>query len=194
MINFIKKNKELILVLLLIICVIIIKNTGIIKEGFESNVANSVSAIEQKFNQAFGIINATDVEILQNLNLKKNLNLDGTIVTKGNINSDGTIVAKGNIANGAVTISSNGTIYAKKLSLTDQIIETNIKIPSGKTICIGGTCINENHLKMLTQGFHLQGTVNGHGLNQFMHTHSSGHMATAAPQHRTLYKMFNRSV
>ena len=94
MIDYIKKNRDLFLVGLLILTLVCIQYRGRLKEGFESTVANSVSTIEQKFNQAFGVINAENVIMNQNLTVKKNINADGEVVAKGHIKTSKNVYAK----------------------------------------------------------------------------------------------------
>ena len=204
-INYIKNNKELFLVILLIIMFVFIKISGVSKEGFESTVANSVSVIEQKFNQAFGIINANDVEILQNVNIKRSLNVDGVIVTKGadfRINSDsrrgaGTGPRRALVHNVGDRLAINfagdykgGVGIHSNVAIAGNIATSgNINVAAGKSICIGGTCINESHLKMLTDGISIQPVLNGHHKNKFIHLHTNGIMAIARDGARTKFKI-----
>lgn len=59
----------------------------------------------------------------------------------------------------------------------------------GGDFCIKNTCINEAHLKMLTDGFRIQTLDNGWHSGSFIHTHRDGIMRIAAPQYRTKYRM-----
>jgi hypothetical protein len=63
------------------------------------------------------------------------------------------------------------------------------KLKVGNSIQIGNTVINEDHLKMLANGFKLQSIENGHYNGWYIHTHGDGHMARADHQYRTTYKM-----
>lgn len=69
---------------------------------------------------------------------------------------------------------------------TEVYTQGNARISSH--LCIGGTCINENHLKMLTDGFRIQTLGNGHHNGAFIHTHGGGQMQVAAHQYRTHYR------
>jgi hypothetical protein len=55
-------------------------------------------------------------------------------------------------------------------------------------LCIDGTCINGNHLKILTDGARIQTLGNGWHEGNYIHTHGGGNMAIAAPQYRTHYR------
>jgi hypothetical protein len=68
----------------------------------------------------------------------------------------------------------------------------NIHIRNTNSLCIGGTCINENHLKMLTEGFWLAirnaRNGNSHYRDYAVHTHNNGNIAAADWQWATLYQ------
>jgi hypothetical protein len=44
----------------------------------------------------------------------------------------------------------------------------------GKRLCIGGTCLSENHLKILTKGFKMKVIGSSKGSGLFLHSHSDG--------------------
>lgn len=69
---------------------------------------------------------------------------------------------------------------------TDVYTQGNARISGA--LCIGGTCINENHLKILTDGARIQTLGNGWHEGRFIHTHGGGQMAIADPQYRTHYR------
>ena len=164
LLKYIEKYSEIIIVVLLIIVLFLYKDDlkfGMI-EGFESTVANSVSAIEQKFNQAFGMINATNVEIKQNLKLKEYLN-----VVKG-IDAGSDIVAKKNIKSG-------NDIIAQKNVTAEGNVNAKNNLNANKKICIGKTCLDENHLKLLTDGFKMK-IVKGKRSGEFIHSHANNRL------------------
>ena len=155
LIKYIEKYSQIIIIVLLISVLFLYRNElgfGRMTEGFESTVANSVSAIEQKFNQAFGMINAQNVEIKQNLKLKEYLNVAKGIDSGHDIVAQRNITAEGNV-------NSNNKVTA----------QGDIK---GKRLCIGGTCLDENHLKLLTDGFKMKIEV-GKSSGQFIHSHAN---------------------
>ena len=55
--------------------------------------------------------------------------------------------------------------------------------------CIGGTCINESHLQLLTgaRPITLFTGANGHHADRFIHTHNDGVMRVADPVYKTSY-------
>lgn len=82
------------------------------------------------------------------------------------------------------------------VGLGNDVIDRKVKVYD--KLCIGNTCIDETHLKMLTDGFILQ-TLNrpcqkevGHYQDQYIHTWGDGVMK-ALPNHlsqaRTKYKL-----
>ena len=127
MIEYLKKNKDLLLVGILIIVLVCIQYRGRLKEGFESTVANSVSVIETKFNQAFGVINADNVVMNQSLTVKKGIKSDIDIVATNNIISGKDVKTPGAILTKAGNLYLSGHI--KKIggdeaaSLTTEIIK-----------------------------------------------------------------------
>jgi hypothetical protein len=72
---------------------------------------------------------------------------------------------------------------ARRITMWDQL-----KING--TFCIGGTCIDESRLKMLTDGVKIQTTGNGWFPNRWIHTHGDGIMRQADDQYRTTYKLY----
>jgi len=71
---------------------------------------------------------------------------------------------------------------ARRITMWDQL-----KING--TFCIGGTCIDESRLKMLTDGVKIQTTANGHKAGRWIHTHGDGVMRDADDQYKTTYKL-----
>jgi len=63
------------------------------------------------------------------------------------------------------------------------------RLSVGSDFCIKGTCINEAHLRMLTDGFRLQTLDNGWHPGNYIHTHKDGNMRIADAQYRTKYRM-----
>ncbi len=116
MIDYIKKNKDIFLVGILIIVLVCIQYRDRLKEGFESTVANSVSTIETKFNQAFGVINADNVIMNQSLTVKKDIKTDGEILAKGHIRTNRNVYGKNIKASSMFYMDDNG----KNLTLTKE--------------------------------------------------------------------------
>jgi hypothetical protein len=83
---------------------------------------------------------------------KKGIYSEKEIKSVGNIMSAGDVKS----GNGKVNIGKNGTVYADRLNLKHNIEKVGSINSSGdvkgKRLCIGGTCIDENHLKVLTGG------------------------------------------
>lgn len=104
--DYIKKNRDMFLVGLLILILVCFQYGGRMKEGFESTVANSVSTIEQKFNQAFSTITDKDVEMLQNLKLKGALNVTKEINASEDIKTTG-----GQLRTKNASITEAGHLY-----------------------------------------------------------------------------------
>ena len=76
----------------------------------------------------------------------------------------------------------NGENYIRGNTNLDGSIGVN------GALCIRGTCINDSHLKILTDGARIQTLGNGWHEGNFIHTHGGGNMAIAAPQYRTHYR------
>jgi hypothetical protein len=72
---------------------------------------------------------------------------------------------------------------ARRITMWDQL-----KING--TFCIGGTCINEGHLKMLTDGVKIKTSDNGWHVNSWIHTHGDGVMRKADDIYRTTYRLY----
>jgi CHASE3 domain sensor protein len=79
-------------------------------------------------------------------------------------------LAAGNLYSHNDILAPRGTVFAKKL-------------------CIDNVCIDANHLRMLTEGFHIQTGANGHHNGRMIHTHGDGVMRQADHKYRTWYKM-----
>ncbi len=134
--NYIEKYSHYIIIVLLVVVLFLYTDDlkiGKMVEGFESTVANSVSVVEQKFNQAFGVINATDIQI------KQNLNVDGNITGKNDIIAGRNLTATGNV-NAKKDLNATGNVYAKKDVNAARHVNAQEDI-KGKRVCIGKTCI-----------------------------------------------------
>ncbi len=131
LLKYIEKYNQIIIIILLVIVLFLYTDDlkiGKMVEGFESTVANSVSVVEQKFNQAFGIINATDIQIKQNLNVDGNITGKNDVIAKRNIIGKNDVIAERNV-------TATGNVNAKK----DLNASQNVNIK--KKLCIGDSCI-----------------------------------------------------
>jgi hypothetical protein len=135
MVKFLKKNYKKII----IICLIFLILSKKVSENFTTTQAlDAVKSTEKKVNDVYYSIDKDWVR------------------TKKGIYSTKEIKSDGNIRGPKINIGNNGTIYADRLNLNHNIEKVGSINSSGdvkgKRLCIGGTCIDENHLKVLTGG------------------------------------------
>jgi len=149
--KFLKKNYKKII----IICLIILLFSNKMYENFSTTDAlNAVASTEKKVNDIFYSIDKDWA--------RSKKGLYSTYEVRGKtVRSMEDVISKRNI-------TATGNVNAKK----DVNADGNVK---GKNLCIGKTCLNEDHLKMITDGFKLKITDNGSsstkGKNQYIHNH-----------------------
>lgn len=158
MFEFLYNNEKLVVIIIIIVIIYLcLKKKGML-ERFENEgnvidtLLNSYNTTDKKFNNMVDSITLNDVIFGKNIKTNKYLNVGEGIDVGGDIVSKGEIKTSSNItATGKITASGD------------------IK---GKRLCIGGTCLNEDHLKLLTDGFKMKIEV-GKQSGQFIHSHSN---------------------
>jgi hypothetical protein len=159
--KILKKNYKKIIV----ICLIMLLLSNKMYENFTTTQAlDAVIATEKKVNDIFHQVDANWVKTNKNIYSAKEI--------KSNV-----AVKVGNI-----TLAKSGN----KLWAENAQID-NVKIM--KKLCIGGTCLDENHLKLLTDGFYFK-NLDGHHPNNYIHSYSDWKLAPAAARHKTKFKMY----
>jgi hypothetical protein len=123
--KFLKNNYKKII----IVCLIMILLSKKIYENFDlGDTLNAVKAMETKFNNVFTKLEDQEVTIDKKLKVKE---LD----TKGDINSAGNIDSVGKIETPA-NIVSGKNMHTNRIYIKEKL-------------CIGGTCMYEDHLKKI---------------------------------------------
>ena len=97
-----------------------------------------------------------------------NLNVKGALTTDGNLNVKGALTTVGkingvNINSGGVNGVTIGSNKVNGVTLLDN--QVNAAKLTGNQLCIGTTCLNEHHLKMLKGQQDVYITANGQGTN-----------------------------
>ena len=135
--KFLKKNYKKII----IVCLIILLLSNKMYEKFTTVQAlDGVKAIEKKVNNMFYEVDANWIKSSKGIYGKKTIEADGNVVSrKGNVSAKVDVIADRNM-------TATGNVTAKK------DIKASNKVTAGKNLCIGGTCINEDQLKILTGG------------------------------------------
>jgi hypothetical protein len=128
--KFLKNNYKKII----IVCLIMILLSKKIYENFDlGDTLNSVKAMETKFNNVFTKLGDQEVTINKKLKVKEldtgGINATGDMVSTGKIDSVGKIESQGNIV-------SKVNMHANRIYIKEKL-------------CIGGTCMYEDHLKKL---------------------------------------------
>ena len=124
------------------------------------------------------------------------IHADGTMSTNGDLQVKGTITAPGRLhisgGNDLYILNKNGVVVGKEWGGNGNLtVQGDLKTDS--KLCIGSTCINENHLKMLTEGFYIRigknaNGHNGHYNGRYIHTYTNGNMGEVYDSGwRTLY-------
>jgi len=140
---FFKKNIKLIIIVILIFLLMSNK----VSENFTTAQAlDAVKATEKKVNEIFNKVDSTSISINKDIALnQKALNLKGTDTNhqvKYNKAIDGPEIK------GWRTIQLNvGKKVVAKVEKVGIKVDGDVR---GKRLCIGGTCIDEQHLQMLT--------------------------------------------
>jgi len=143
--NYLKKNYKFIIIICLFLFLIMDN-----KENFTTAQAlDGVKETEKKVNDIFYSIDKDWVRSKKGIYSQKEIKSVGNIMSAGDVKS----------GNGKVNIGKNGTVYADRLNLKHNIEKVeNINSSGdvkGKRFCIGETCVDENHLKILSGKRHL---------------------------------------
>ena len=148
-----KKNYKKIIV----ICLIMLLLSNKMHENFTTTQAlDGVKSTEKKVNDMFYSVDANWNKSSKGIYGKKSIEAEGNIVSR-----------KADVIAGR-NMTATANVNAKKdVNATGKV--------TGKNLCIGNTCLNEDHLKMITDGFKLQITDNGSsstkGKNLYIHNH-----------------------
>jgi len=140
--KFLKKNYKKIIV----VCLIILLFSNKMYENFSTTDAlNAVVSTEKKVNDIFYNVDNDWARSKKGLYSQKEIKSNNITATV-NVNAQG-------------DVNANGNVNANKVNASGDV--------KGKRLCIGSTCIDENHLKVLTGGkyFSIQAARNDKNLN-----------------------------
>jgi hypothetical protein len=156
--KFLKKNYKKIIV----ICLIILLFSNKMYENFStSDALNAVASTEKKVNDMFYTVDRNWTKSTKGHYSKKSIEADSHVVSrKGNVSAKVDVIAGRNM-------TATGNVNA----------DGNVK---GKKLCINDTCLTENHLKLLTDGFYFKqvgGKGDVHRKNQWNHTYNDNRVA-----------------
>ena len=177
--KYLKKNYKFVIIICLFLFLVSSSN----KENFTTIQAlDAVKSTEQKVNDMVSQVDANKVTMEKQLHLDNHLSLqekqirvknaaDGNHVIFYNKDIDG-VEMKGWKGISLAT-AEGGAKRVVDIQKNDVNISANLKVQG--SLCIGNTCINEDHLKMITDGYKIKITDNGssstQGLNQYIHNH-----------------------
>ena len=134
--KFLKKNYKKIIFVFLIFCLV---SNKAYEKFTVSEALDGMKLTEKKLNDMFYEVDASWNKSNKGIYGKKSIEAEGNIVSrKGNVTAKVDVIADRNI-------SASSNVNAKK----DVNASGNV---NAKKFCIGKTCIDENHLKMLTGG------------------------------------------
>ena len=154
--NFLKKNYKKIIVACLIFCLV---SNKAYEKFTVSEALDGMKATEKKVNDAFSKVDKDNVSFDKNVSMNKQLHMGNNVaLNKNQIRltsaSDGNhVIFYNKDVDGPEIKGYKGISLATAEGGAKRVVE--IKKDSMKVngkICIGKTCIDENHLKMLTGG------------------------------------------
>jgi len=181
--KFLKKNYKKII----IVCLIMLLLSNKMYENFTTTQAlDAVKLTEKKVNGMFYEVDGNWNKSSKGIYGKKTIEAEGNIISrKGNISATvGNVGAKVDITAGR-NMTATGNVTAKG----------NVY---GKNLCIGKTCLNENHLKMIAHGFKLRvedggkedGPNSTKNKNQYIHNHGGTRLGPHS-RYPVKLKMYN---
>jgi hypothetical protein len=179
--KFLKKNYKKII----IVCLIMLIFSNKMYENFStSDALDAVAATEEKVNNIFTEIKENEVtldkQLINNkgLHVKGNISLDKTKILLAGSNDDNHSISYNKDIDGPQIKGYAGIRFATADGGVKTVVSINknkeLKVHNGK-ICINNTCLDENHLKMLTDGFYFKqvgGKGDVHKKNIWNHTFS----------------------
>ena len=174
---------------MIILLLIFLLLSNKVSENFTNSQAlDAVKSTEKKVNDMFYEVDANWNKSDKGILSKKSIEAESHIVSrKGNVTAKVDVTAGLNVT-AKVDVIAGGNVTAKVDVIADRNMTAtgNVK---GKKLCIGNTCLDENHLKMLTDGFHFK-NLDGHYSDNWIHAHDDGRIGPAKPQYKTKFKMF----
>lgn len=178
--KFLKTNLKKIIV----ICLVVLLISNKVHENFTTVQAlDAVKTTEAKVNDIFSHVNNNEVKINKVLKLNKNMritNPDARLY----FNDDNDNRLFYNADNEGPELKGKKLI---KLAAPDGVWSTGPL--KARELCIGDTCINENHLKLLTNGLRLK-IING-SYQHFIHNHSGNRLGPYSNSSGVKLKMYN---
>jgi len=178
--KFFKKNYKKIIV----VCLIMLLFSNKMYENFTPIQAlDGVKATEKKVNDMFYKVDKDWVRTNKNIYSSKEIKAK-TIRSTEDVIATRNMTATGNV-NAKKDVNASGKVNAGG----------DVK---GKRLCIGRTCLSENHLKMITQGFKLKLIAGKWARNDdktsgpgFIHSHSN-HRLGEHGSSPAAFKLFNK--
>jgi hypothetical protein len=176
--KFLKKNYKKIIV----VCLIMLLFSNKMYENFTPTEAlDAVKATEKKVNDMASKVGPNNVDFKSGIRLSKNW-MNGANDTNSEISNDIGHYKK-------LMVIGNKSSGTRKVGVWDHLdvhgterVSGNFRAGrvdsdgdiKGKRLCIGGTCLSENHLKILTKGFKMKVIGSSKGSGLFLHSHSDG--------------------
>ena len=121
------------------------------------------------------------------INVGRHARVNGMMIANGGrLNSPGRMHIDGGEL--LYILNKNGVVVGKEWGGNGNM-NVQGRLSTNQDFCIRGTCINDAHLRMLTDGFRIQTLDNGWHYGAALHTHSDGVARIAGWQHRTKYRM-----
>jgi len=182
--KFLKKNLKKIIV----ICLVVLLISNKVHENFTTVQAlDAIKSTEAKVNDIFSHVDDSEVKIDKILKLNQHMKITNP-AARIYFNDDNNNRLFYNATNDGPELKGRKLI---KLAAPDGVWSTG-PLKAG-SLCIGDTCLNEDHLKMITDGFKLKITDNGssstQGLNKYIHNHGGTRLGPHN-RHPTKLKMY----
>ncbi|SVA26109.1 uncharacterized protein METZ01_LOCUS78963 [marine metagenome] len=152
--NFLKKNYKKIIVACLIFCLV---SNKAYEKFTVSEALDGMKATEKKVNDAFSKVDKDNVSFDKNVSMNKHLDMKNNIALNKNqirlasVSDANHVIFYNKDVDGPEIKGYKGISLATVEGGVKRVVE--IKKDSMKVngkICIGGTCIDESHLQMLT--------------------------------------------